>query len=520
MRCLAGAGLLMLVACNQVFGIGKTEPYDAAPDVIADVAFVKLTWQVADVERNGDPARDALDAPIVPAPEVRYAALGQPWVDTTYSPIDGAVVVDRAFFQPTQDGMSTVDARLPTWRLEYTLADGVPHEVQWSPEDKQGQLTVPLFGRATRKLVPIGGGYTVTPTGAPANYSNPRVFTTGQWSEGLIPSYLGGTAIDYDFVNAAAMSGSRSSPEPELGDRAFLVDYNSNAEGCRFAVGSAALDSAALEANKHSPTTAAWDASRKPITSETVSFETISRFLTALGPLHTGMVSGTTAFGIAASTRMPPLTGVAPSAVLPVVTELPAPVMMTLLQCPFDVTPLPSAAQPVALDAFSRLLHVQLVSSRRVLGAVLASGMETAIASGMSTEFKLSFPAAIPTMISLATPTNPKIALDGAAPEQIDIGPARGTLVLDFVPEMGQASPDYYDVTLHQLEAGKLVTRRIYTVTAPHVELEGATLAPGANYVLEIRSFKGHPGAVSGDFRPVSFPYGSAIVFTRTFRAS
>ncbi len=520
MRCVAGAGLLMLVACNQVFGIGKTEPYDAAPDVIADVAFIKLTWQVADVTPSGGPAAEALDAPIVPAPRVRYAALGQPWVDTTYSPIDGAVVVDRAFFQPTQDGMSTGDARLPTWRLEYTLADGVPHEVQWSPDDKQGHLTVPLFGRVVRKPVPTGSGYTVTPSGAPTKFTNPRVFTTGQWSEGLIPGYLGGSAIDYDFVNAAAMSGSRSSPDPTLGDRAFLVDYGSNAGSCRFAIGSAALGSALLEANKHSSTTATWDALRKAITSETVSLETISRFLTALGPLHTGAVTGTTLFGIAASTNMPPLTGVAPSAVLPVVTELPVPVMMTLLQCPYDIMPLPSITVPAELAAFSRLLHVQLVSTRRVGGVVLASGMETAIASSEALNFKLSFPAAIPTMVSLATPTNPKIALDGAAPEQLDIGPARGTLVLDFVPEMGQAQPDYYDVTLHQLEAGKLVTRRIYTVTAPHVELDGATLTPGVDYVLEIRSFQGHAGAVSGDFRPVRFPYGSAIVFTRTFRAS
>jgi hypothetical protein len=520
MRCVAGAGLVVLVGCNQVFGIHKTELHDAAPDVIADMSYVKLTWQIASVLPSGAPDPMIVDAPIEPAPKVRYAALGQPWTDASYSPIDGAIEVDRAFFFPAgADGGMPVPGSLPTWRLEYTLAGGVPHEVQWAPDDKHGQLAVPLFGRADRKPVPTGGGYMFTPEGAPANFNSPRMFTTGQWSEGQIPSYLGtGGTIDYDFFNATPMSGSRARPEPTLGDRAFLVDYASS-DGCRSASGSAALDSAAIEPGKHSLPAAIWNASTREVTSEPVSLETLTRFRGALGQLHEGTVSGTISLGIAASAQLPPLTGVPPSPLLPIATALPAPVMLTVLQCPYDLAKLPKAAQPAELDGFSRLLHVQLVSSRRVLGVALDSGMETAIASSSSINFKLTFPAAVPTMITLATPANPRIALDGDD-EPIDIGPAPGTLTLDFVPELGQAPPDYYDVTLHQLDADARITRRVYTVTAPHVELDGTQLTPGAVYVLEIRSFKGHPDAASGDFRPVSFPYGSAIVFTRAFRAS
>ena len=50
--------------------------------------------------------------------------------------------------------------------------------------------------------------------------------------------------------------------------------------------------------------------------------------------------------------------------------------------------------------------------------------------------------------------------------------------------------------------------------------LEALRAAAGATYVFAIRSLKGHPDARSGDFRPISFPYGSALVYTRTFHAS
>ena len=35
-----------------------------------------------------------------------------------------------------------------------------------------------------------------------------------------------------------------------------------------------------------------------------------------------------------------------------------------------------------------------------------------------------------------------------------------------------------------------------------------------------VRSYRGHPAAARGDFAPVEYPYGAAIVFTRTFKVS
>lgn len=509
MRCVAGAGLLVLVGCNQVFGITPTKEYDASVDVVPD-SYVKLTWQVATILASGDPSPAVEDQPIVPPPRVRHAALlDDHFTDATYSPDDGSIVVPRDYFVPGT-----------TWRLEYTLADGVPHEAQWSPDDKQGHLTVPIFGRLERDPVPMGGGYTTIPSGA-TSYRQPRMFTTGLWTEGVINNYLisDGAKIDYDFYNAVAMSGPNGRPDPLQGDHALLVDFMTSG-GCRVAAGSAALDSAAIEPSKHSMALSTWDAGTKPVTSDRVDLAILDRLTTTLGKLHnnTIAVTGTVSFGIAINTSMPGLPGVPTSPLLQTSTVLPTPVMLTLLQCPYTASSLPNTAQPALLDPFSRILHVQLVDTRQVLGVSLNSGMETAIVSATATGFKLAFPAAIPTNMTLTTPANGPIDLAGAT-EQVGVGATNGSFTLTFTPEMAAGlGVDYYDVTLHRLDGGTLTTERIYTVTAPKVQIDGALLAPQAVYVFQIRSFKGHPSARQGDLRPVSYPYGSAIVFTRTFK--
>lgn len=220
---------------------------------------------------------------------------------------------------------------------------------------------------------------------------------------------------------------------------------------------------------------------------------------------------------------MPGLAGV-PDPVLNVL-QLPVPVMQTVLQCPYNAT-LPEVAQPMLLDGFPRVVHVQLVATRQVLGVTLTSGMETVMTSALlpgSTTlapFSMAFPAAIPTQMTLATPSQGSVDLAGDS-DGLAIGPAAGAFTFAFVPEAGvDLRADYYDVILHRISGGALTTERIYTVTAPQVRIDGATLASGADYVFEIRSYKGHPKALHGDFSAVDYPYGSAIVFTRTFKTS
>jgi len=117
----------------------------------------------------------------------------------------------------------------------------------------------------------------------------------------------------------------------------------------------------------------------------------------------------------------------------------------------------------------------------------------------------------------LTTPAGKLDLVDNT--DQIAIGAPTGKLVLDFVPEAGAGlRADYYDVYLHRIAGGMLTPVRIYTVTAHEVVIDGSMLAPGTDYVFEIRSYAGHVMAPHGDFAPVDYPYGSAVVFTRTFK--
>jgi hypothetical protein len=527
MRRAAGVGWLLLVGCNQIFGITASQLYDAGPDVTPDMPHVALTWQLATTSPSGAPSAMLEYPPFAPdaAPLIRTATLEGSFVQASYSSdaaTPGFIEVPHSYFEPSA-GTSTV----APWRLEYTLPGSVPHEVQWAPADKAGYLVVPMVGRLDRSPVPTGGGYQVTLTnhtftGTP----NTNVLTTGLWTAGatMAPS---GMVVDYDFSSAMSLSGARGSPDAARGDRGLVVDYalDPDSKGilCNVAIGSAALTRLALTPAVHTMQTATWDAGRLKVNSELPDTNVFTRLATGLGALNTISQDSHLLFGSVPSTSFPGLIGSSPS------FRLPVPVMQTLLQCPqgpasqgpTSSNMIPTTAQPTLLDDFPTVVHVQLVEPRMVpaLGVTLYSGMETVIASSAGGGFRMSFPAAIPTRTTLATPAIGQVDLVNNT-DQIAVGAPTGPFTLAFTPETGTGlRADYHDVYLHRINGGMLTTERIYTVTAPQVRIDGPmVLAPGADYVFEIRSYAGHVMAPLGDFRPVDYPYGSAVVFTRTFR--
>jgi len=517
MRCVAGSGLLALVGCNQVFGIDSTRGFDASVDVVPDMPHVVLDWQIATVLPSGAPDPIIQFVPIDPAPSVRIAALDAPFESASYSAGDGTIAIPRSY-------LST------TWRLEYTLSGGVAHEVQWKPADKVGHLTVPLFGRLQRDPVPSNSGYAITPTPRPASLTLPRVFTTGLWTEGNAASPDPTTGeVDYKFDQAVSLSGARGSPDPAQGDRALLVSFVTKPASdlmfpnCRIATGSGPLDPTVL-ALPRAPQTPTWDTGLKPVMSEPVGTPFVNRLISGLGKLESSFDPlphySKLLFGAIASIEMPGLSASLDG--LPLLgMQLPVPVMQTLLQCPYSQSLLPDTAQPQLLDSFPHVLHVQLVDARDILGVTLYSGMETVLtAASTSSGFPMAFPAPLATQMTLATPTLGTVDLAGDA-DQVAVGAPSGVFTLRFVPEAASdLRADYYDVVLHQISGGGFTTERIYTVTAPEVQIDGAALTPGTDYVFEIRTFKGHPQAQRGDFSAVDYPYGSAIVFTRTFKTS
>lgn len=524
MRCVAGAGLLVLVGCNQVFGLSATREFDASIDVAADVPHVVLDYQLAipygkTGATPGAPDPTIRFAPIDPAPRVRIATLDGAFdaEPATYSPTDGWIAIPRSYL-----GI--------TWRLEYTLADGVAREVQWAPDDKVGHLTVPLFGRVARGAAPaVNSGYLLTPTGV-AGFTYPRVFTTGLWTEGVVPGYLpgDGARVDYDFSNARSLSGAKGELDGDAGDRALLVDYTTGSAGCRVATGAAPVDPPALT-GAHAPSSPAWDTSSRAVAGVAVGTDILGRLTEGLGNLESRFQAGLSfaLFGSLASTRMPALNAT-PEAAAQLGGVLPVPVMVTLMQCPFNTPTPPTPAEPGFLAMFTRALHIQLVDTRVALGATLASGIETVMLTDAG-GLKLTFPAPLPmrvvsrnpttlTPITLATPARGVVELSGLT-DQVAVGPRTGAFTLAFSPELGvELRADYFEITLYAIRAGALAPARIYTVTQPTVRIDGAVLSAGVDYVFQIRSIRGHPNAGHGDFATIDFPYGAAIVFTRTFR--
>lgn len=516
MRCVAGAGLVALVGCNQVFGIGSTQGFDAS----VEIPTVVLDWQVATLDASGAPIVQFV--PIAPAPRVRIAPLGTAFAasaeddpdKTTYSTTDGKIP-----FPGTYLGMP--------WRLEYTLAGGVPHELQWAPEDSQGHLTEALFGRPQRAPIPSGSGYAITPTTPPpTGFHQPRVFTTGIWTEG--DATTTGGSIDYDFGTAISQSGLRGRPDPASGDRALLIDFSvPDANKCTAALGSAELAAAGLQPAVHTLETPTWDASPEASIQQiqpTDITSQVDRFTTGLGQLES-MFSpqSSLVFGALVTTEMPGLAA-APESSGFLGLPLPVPVMQPLVQCPYNAPqPVPGANEPQMLAGAPRALHFQLFDTRVALGVPLISGMETVILStstAFPVAFSVVFPAPLPRQISLATPANGTVDLAGPA-DQIAIGAPSGAFTLTFTLETGpDLRADYFDIVLHGFGPTGLTTERIYTVTSPTVRIDGAALAPATDYVLEIRTYKGRPRAQHGDFSAVDYPFGATIVFTRTFNTS
>jgi hypothetical protein len=500
---------------------------DAPPDML----HVVLTWQLATTTSSGAPS-PLLEYPpfaLGTAPQIRIATLDGPFLPASYSSdpaAPGWILVPRSYFEPAGDASAVAP-----WRLEYTLPGGVPHEVQWAPDNELGHLVVPMVGRLDRAPVPADSGYAVTMTNFTfsGSHNNTSMLTTGLWTAGLTAQPVG-MIVDYDFGNARSLSGARGSPDAAQGDRGFVVDYavdpDSTGVLCNVAVGSAALGSVALAANMHTAQSVAWNTGRMPVKSELPDSDVLTRLTTGLGKLNNGVSSQDSqlVFGSVPSVTFPGLIGQSKD------LRLPVPVMQTLLQCPLgpvsqgpmDPSFVPDTAQPSMLFDFPTAVHVQMVDSRTVsaLGVTLSSGIETVIVASAGGSFKMSFPAAIPTQIKLTTPAAGKLDLVDNT-DQIAIGGPTGAFTLDFVPETGVGlRADYYDVYLHRVTSGMLMPERIYIVTAPEVRIDGAVLAPGTDYVFEIRSYAGHAMAPRGDFAPVDYPYGSAVVFTRTFKTS
>jgi len=494
MRSVAVLGVL--AGCNQIYGLDPTKVIDAGPPP----RHVSLTYMIATEDSNDVHLIDS-DTPV------------RGVMALSASTLDGAQTLD---LMPAYAGSGVVEVPEVLagrdWRLAYTIAGDVPREVQTPPAGDL-HLVVPIFGPLDKSPVPMGSGYSVTPqnfAGNGGDHAIHRVFTTGVWTQGFVVPSPTNATLNYPFGVATSLFGPIGAPN-DPGDQVLVVDYKIDAAGCRAAIGSAQMELALTPNQLAVPSPQPqWDSSTLKATLFMDPVAALGRltgvnaFADNPGPAHIEL-------GFIASDRMPAFEA-APQ--LPLV--LPGPVIVPVDVCPWQPAPpvvptIPDFHDSALGSNFTAVLHAEATIVRDVDGLTLTSGMAV-VAERSGIEPMVSYAPAF------AAPTIMKASLAG-----VDLLGAA-----DHVPVPDRATPlsltleltggdDYTEVTLHQVAGGALQPVRRYTVFGPSVDIDPTTFSAGGEYVFEIRTFTGRPGAAFGDFRIATLPQSMVTMFTRTF---
>ncbi len=512
---LTALGLLALAGCNEFWGLGDVRLKDGGGFVDGDPdnPRIRLTSQITRTRDQGfaDPMLDY--APLDPPPSVQLGRIGEALEAADYGP-DGTVKYPVALAGST-------------WRLVYTLADGIPREVHWSPPagDLVAHIVEPLLGRPQRLPVPPGSGYRITPTGSPGQHTLSRVFTTGIWTEGETPMPLPGATFDYDFgAKAQSLSGPRGAPESAAFDHAVLADFQ-NLNGCRVATGVATFVVPDLVAGMLSPPDPQppyFGPDKQAILDLAGPDPVDTRLQDVLGARASGANLDRMEYGYVPSLGVFGFSKPVPEQSLGFF--LPGPRMIAFADCRF--TPglaqfqTPTFADPPELRGrFPHVVHVEVANQRTVSQGLvtLTSGFSAVLASS-SYQFTSEFLVAAPTRITLHRGGSQIADLENDA-DGTALPPGTGLLELrlevEIAPNLGV---DYFDVTLYSIPNNKLDRQRVYTVTERTLMLDPSFLVPDTEYVFEVRAYRGRPEITRANFAANTYPQYAATIFTRTFR--
>jgi hypothetical protein len=491
MRITALGLITALAGCNQIWGNDPVSRWDApaseAPPESA-LPTARLELLVATTTTSGDATNMVEMRALDPAPTVQVGR------------IDGAL-------KPASydNGAISIPADFPgtPWRLVYTVAGDVPREVHWAPPaDGQGRAVVPQFGAVDRGPVPANASYELTPTSAPAQYNDLRIYTTGVWAVGQ-PSATGSTATQ-PFNTMKVVTGPLLAPDPAKGDRVILVNYRYNYP-CDYATGGAVFN---IDLTGPASTQQPGPVYLAGSGAVTVTGDTLAEHsrMELLFGVPTGQVLTHVMFGYGASTVMPGFLG------HPFAAPLWGPVLVPLVRCLQDIVGTnPVFILPTDPVDLPRMAHAQLfVQESLPSGAVTYSGLSGVVAATTANQqaFQVALPVGFPTNIKLGTTDllgAHRTTLTGAAP------------TIDLTFELDRGTHDYATATLYRASTSTLVREREYTFTGTTLTIDRAVLSPQTEYVIELRTYLGAPGAATGDFTRYSSTQSSASRFTRTF---
>jgi hypothetical protein len=503
MRSVALGVLAITCGCNQIFGLDSTKPYDGGVDGRPDAPYIKidLRWAIANTDLMG-----------APVPMLELEPLGSDTLSTGVPTIKvGALATTDLVDAPydVSDGTFIVPFDLPghPWRVVYTLPGSpIPREIQWNVST--AHLVWPRTSRWNAPIAPTGGGYDITPTGAPT-LVQPSVWTTSGvfTNTPLMAGEHAGTRAMFGFsANALPLAGPRGAPETAKGDGLLLVDrgtLDANTTGVvGWAVTRLDLHAGSLTVATPSPP---W-------------FTTVSTFTSkpgGAGPMGAVTRLNTATGGFVNTPSERTIYGLSPNLLLPGFVPDPSvpaerPLMFPLSERNLNtISPQPKVDVDSVLTPLEKIVCASYSATRTSMGTALTSTLQVMWPIGMLNQ-PMYFPAPIAISTQLGSVS---LSADGS---MVSLG--SNAFVLTWTPDGGMnVGADDYVIGLYELSGIGITPIRTYQVLNPSVVIDRTLFQMGHHYVFGITAHHGFPGATNADFSTVTYPFGSSTLVTGYF---
>ena len=483
----AGLAILAALGCNQIFGIDKTQAWDAHAPIDAPDWTTKITWQT--FGDNGLITADPIDGLAV-----------------SIAPLDGTTMPTPVKVDTMGTFLVPYSLAFAPYRVVFMAPDGIPTEIQTK---LQGfTYGFPIYGRRSRGTVPAGATFSGSVTGA-VTADAAHLLTTGLWSFTDVAS--GAAAFSFPYqTGAVSLSGPLGVPMSSAGDTEVVL-YTEGGSGAGFAVFQAAgLGSAGSAPIQTNPTTVSW-------TKGTIS-SAGTRLSSALGSFLGATTSDTAReIGAIPTTGMPnfvqPLAAAtstsfsAPPAVLLPLDANGA--TTTTVQNPFSTLPLAVYAGDFRTRAVAGPVQTYLTTSLQSITPLTGSGTTVDYAAGLAmavSGMAMSFGGTDLT----------------SEPVSVAIGGAK-QLPLTFGAD---APVDDCTVMLFRIENGTgsltPIARYIVTDTPGHAQspilVDASYLDTSSTFTFGIHCEAGHATGTN-DFTQIAYPFSATTTFTAAFTA-
>ncbi|MGE5180982.1 MAG: hypothetical protein ACM31C_02925 [Acidobacteriota bacterium] len=500
MRWTALPLLVAATGCNWVFGLQQTRGIDAPPPPpdIPDALVVRMVFerQVGTTDTSGTAIQGAPVA-IDPPPTIQTG------------PMPGAL--QPADYDATMRSF-VVPSNLPgnPWRLVVTSDfDPVPTEIQWTANS--AHLVLPWLARPGDAPPPAGSGWDFQAQGTGIVIANPRVMTSGAFTETNAQADLAGNAeVTFHYAqHAKPILGPLGTPTVAQGDWALLYDYriitNSPTQKIDGSIGHA-WTQADLTAGALTTVKPAWVTTTAGVSGINWATPINQPRFGGVSSLGGTCCSFHLEYGILPSPYIAPFVpspdGVDTTSLIQLYVEdntTSAPISISVNDPPTTQVKLP------------RMLLAAYQAPRTSNGVTVTNTIQT-----LGTAKTLTFAAPLAESVTLGGMTLMTGSLDNQ-----QIPASASTITLKWTAEASTANltlgADDWVVTLYEVASSAMTPIRRYQVLSPRVDVDGGLLMTGHRYVFGITSRSGFPNAPQGDYSTVTLPFSETTTFPLMF---